>query len=126
MLHVGTVLSVMHQDIIPRLILIRMAEAEDLPDRVSLLIPAQPRCKIRVCFREHRSDPMNDELQEQLAGVVIGDPSSLGDRARKILSNVNIFGVDLYEAGIGEQIEDILREELKGPGAVRKVLESYL
>lgn len=38
MLHVGTVLSVMHQDIIPRLILIRMAEAEDLPDRVSLLI----------------------------------------------------------------------------------------
>ena len=28
-------------------------------------------------------DPMNDELQEQLAGVVIGDPSSLGDRARK-------------------------------------------
>ncbi len=44
----------------------------------------------------------------------------------KILSNVNIFGVDLYEAGIGEQIEDILREELKGPGAVRKVLESYL
>lgn len=71
-------------------------------------------------------DPMNDELQEQLAGVVIGDPSSLGDRARKILSNVNIFGVDLYEAGIGEQIEDILREELKGPGAVRKVLESYL
>ena len=54
MLHVGTVLSVMHQDIIPRLILIRMAEAEDLPDRVSLLIPAQPRCKIRVCFREHR------------------------------------------------------------------------
>ncbi len=71
-------------------------------------------------------DPMNDELQEQLSGVVIGDSSSLGDKARKILSNVNIFGIDLYEAGIGEYIEEILREELKGKGAVRKVLESYL
>lgn len=71
-------------------------------------------------------DPMNDELQEQLSGVVIGDPDSLGDKARKILSNVNIFGIDLYEAGIGDQIEEILRAELAGPGSVRKVLDTYL
>lgn len=71
-------------------------------------------------------DPMNEELGAQLSGVVVGDPESLGDKAKKILSNVNIFGVDLYEAGIGERIEEILRSELKGPGAVRKALDTYL
>lgn len=71
-------------------------------------------------------DPMNEELQAQLADVKVGDPESLKDRARKILSNENIFGIDLYEAGIGEKIEEILKEELKGKGAVREVLENYL
>lgn len=71
-------------------------------------------------------DPMNEELREQLAGVVVGNPESLGDKARKILSNKNIFGVDLYEAGIGERIEEILRSELEGYGAVRKVLDTCL
>ena len=70
-------------------------------------------------------DPMNDELQEQLKGITIGDPSSLGDKARKILSNRNIFGVDLYEAGIGDKIEDFLKEEIAGYGAVRKTIEKY-
>ena len=57
---------------------------------------------------------------------MVGNPESLGDKARKILSNKNIFGVDLYEAGIGERIEEILRSELEGYGAVRKVLDTCL
>ena len=71
-------------------------------------------------------DPLNEELQEQLSGVVIGDPSSLKDQARGILSNENIFGIDLYQAGIGEKIEEILRAEIQGPGAVRKAVRRYL
>lgn len=71
-------------------------------------------------------DPMIPELEEQMKGVVLGDPSSLKDQARGILSNENIFGINLYDAGIGEQIEEMLREEIEGPGAVRKTLKKYL
>ena len=71
-------------------------------------------------------DPMLPELTAQLAGVKVGDPSSLKDQVRGILSNVNIFGVDLYEAGIGDRIEEILREEIAGPGAVRAALKKHL
>ena len=71
-------------------------------------------------------DPLNEELQELLSSVKVGDPASLKDQARGILSNVNIFGVDLYQAGIGEKIEEILRSEIEGPGAVRRTVQKYL
>lgn len=64
-------------------------------------------------------DPLNEEMQQRLAGIVLGDPSSLKDQLQGILSNRNIFGVDLYEAGIGLQIEEMFREQIAGPGAVR-------
>ena len=69
---------------------------------------------------------MKEELVEQMAGIEVGKPESLKDQLRPILSNVNIWGVDLYEAGIGEKVEEIFREELKGKGAVRETLKKYL
>ena len=42
------------------------------------------------------------------------------------LSNENIFGIDLYKAGIGEKIEEMFLEEIAGPGAVRAVLKKYM
>lgn len=71
-------------------------------------------------------DPMVEEMQKQLAGIVIGDPSSLKDQLKWILSNENVFFVNLYDAGIGELIEDIFREEIAGPGAVRATVQKYL
>ncbi len=71
-------------------------------------------------------DPMAKEMQERLADIVIGDPSSLTDQLRWFLSNENIFFVNLYDAGIGELIEEIFREEIKGPGAVRATVQKYL
>ena len=71
-------------------------------------------------------DPLADELRGQLSGIEVGRPESLADQLRPILSNVNIFGVDLYEAGLGGKIEGMLREELAGFGAVRKTLQKYL
>ena len=56
----------------------------------------------------------------------LGDPDSVGGKVKPILSNVNIFGSDLYEAGIGERIEELFKEELAGPGAVRATLKKYL
>ncbi len=71
-------------------------------------------------------DPMVPEMQEKMAGIVVGEPSSLKEQLKGILSNENIFAVDLYQAGIGEKIEEIFREEIEGPGAVRKTLKKYL
>lgn len=71
-------------------------------------------------------DPMIPELREKLKDVQFGRPDTLADRLRPILSNENIFGMDLYEAGIGEKIEEMVRHQLGGPGAVRETLKYYL
>jgi fructuronate reductase len=71
-------------------------------------------------------DPMLSELKEKLAGIELGKPESVGDKLKPILKNRNIFGIDLYQAGLGEKIENILKEELAGVGAVRKTLKKYL
>ncbi|MBQ6173446.1 MAG: mannitol dehydrogenase family protein [Clostridia bacterium] len=72
------------------------------------------------------SDPLLEKLQAALAGVTLGDPASVGDRLRPILSDPALFGSDLYAAGLGEKIERMLAEELEGPGAVRAALRRYL
>jgi len=33
---------------------------------------------------------------------------------------------DLYEAGMGDTVEDIVREMIEGPGAVRQTLRRHL
>lgn len=71
-------------------------------------------------------DPMLEELQEALSGITFAVPDSVGDRLRPILSNTNLFGCDLYEAGIGGRIEELVKEELAGSGAVRATLKKYV
>lgn len=71
-------------------------------------------------------DPMAAELTEQLKSVQIGHPETYNGQLKPILANVNIWGVDLYAAGLGEKIEAIFREELAGPGAVRATLQHRL
>ena len=71
-------------------------------------------------------DPMMSELQELVKGIEFGKPESIGDRLKPLLKNRNIFGVDLYQAGLGEKIENMVREELAGVGAVRSTLQKYL
>ena len=71
-------------------------------------------------------DPLSAQFQKALSDIEIGNPDSLKDQLKPILSNPNIFGLDLYEAGIGEKIEQMFREEISGFGMVRKTLEKYL
>lgn len=72
------------------------------------------------------ADPLLETLQKQLSGVRLGEPGSVGDRLRPILSNDTIFGVDLYRIGLGEKIEAYFREMVAGKGAVKAVLQKYL
>ena len=71
-------------------------------------------------------DPMAEEMQKKLSTIVIGEPSSLTDQLKWILSNENVFFINLYKAGIGTLIEEIFREEIAGPGAVRATVQKYL
>lgn len=71
-------------------------------------------------------DPMIPELQERLSGIETADENGIHERLQPILSNENIFGIDLYQAGIGIKIEKMAGEELKGPHSVRKTLQKYL
>jgi fructuronate reductase len=55
--------------------------------------------------------------------IKMGDASAdLND----ILSNEDIFGVDLYEIGLGNRIESMFISMIKEPGAVRTTIDEYL
>lgn len=71
-------------------------------------------------------DPMVPELTKKLEGITLGNPDTYKGQLKDILSNANIFGTNLYEAGIGETIEGMFLEEIEGVGAVRKTLKKYL
>ncbi|MBM6724875.1 mannitol dehydrogenase family protein [Pseudoflavonifractor phocaeensis] len=71
-------------------------------------------------------DPLAAQLQSYLAGVTLGQPQSCTDQLKPILSNAAIFGVDLYQSGLGRKAEEAFRAMLAGPGAVRATLEHYL
>ena len=71
-------------------------------------------------------DPLLAETQKALSGVKLGDAGSFGGVLKPIFSNAHIFGVDLYEAGLGELAERYFAELVAGPGAVRATLHKYL
>ncbi len=75
---------------------------------------------------ELSADPMTGDLTAELAGIEVGKPETYTGQLKAILSNANIFGIDLYEAGIGEKIEEMFKEEIAGTGAVRATLKKYL
>ena len=75
---------------------------------------------------ELSADPMAGDLTAELAGIEVGKPETYTGQLKAILSNANIFGIDLYEAGIGEKIEEMFKEEIAGIGAVRATLKKYL
>ena len=75
---------------------------------------------------ERSSDPMLSELTKAMKGIELGKPETYHGQLKSILSNENIFGIDLYKAGIGEKIEEMFLEEIAGPGAVRAVLKKYM
>ena len=72
------------------------------------------------------ADPMLDELRQALAGVKLGDPASCEGKLAPILKKPVLFGVDLYAVGLGDKVEQLVREELQGPGAVRATLRKHL
>ena len=75
---------------------------------------------------EPSPDPMLAELQAIVAPLEIGKPDQDWSPLKKLYSRKDVFGLDLYEAGLGEQIEGYVKELYAGPGAVRKTLHKYV
>ena len=71
-------------------------------------------------------DPMLDELKALLSDIEWNKKESYKGQLKPLLSNANIFGVDLYKAGLGEKIESLFVEELAGSSAVRETLRRHL
>ena len=71
-------------------------------------------------------DPMYEELAGKLAGVKVGESCDVHAVLSPILSDAKIFGVNLYEAGLGEYVESIFAELIAGKGAVRETLKRHL
>jgi fructuronate reductase len=70
-------------------------------------------------------DPLLAGLQQTLADIKLGGTAAAA-KLKPILSNAKIFGVNLYELGLGQKVEADFTELLAAPGAVRAVLKKYL
>ena len=71
-------------------------------------------------------DPLKDEMQSKLQGIVWNDPASYSGQLKPIFANASVFGVDLTGTILFEKIEKYFLELLKGPGAVRRLLQTTL
>ena len=68
-------------------------------------------------------DIMAESLKKQLMCCRIEEAQKAD--LKQILSRQDIFGADIYRAGIGEKTEQYFREMTAGPGAVRSTLKKY-
>jgi fructuronate reductase len=71
-------------------------------------------------------DPMLNKLTVMLSSVKLGQKGPFHEVLRPILSNKEIFGVNLYEAGLGNTVEADFAELVSSRGAVRATLKKHL
>jgi fructuronate reductase len=69
---------------------------------------------------------MLEELQAIAAPLQIGKQDQDWNPLKKLYSRKDVFGLDLDEAGLGEQIEGMVKELYAGNGAVRATLHKYV
>ena len=72
------------------------------------------------------TDPLLDELQAIVAPLELGKADQDYSCLKQLYRRKDVFGLDLYEAGLGEQIEGMVKELYAGPGAVRATLHKYV
>jgi fructuronate reductase len=74
---------------------------------------------------EVSSDPLYPSLKPMLTGISLGQKGPFHAALEPILSDARLFGVNLYEAGLGWKVESYFEELLAGPGAVAAALRKY-
>ncbi len=71
-------------------------------------------------------DPMLAELQAIVEPLEIGKADQDFSCLSLLYRRKDVFGLDLYEAGLGEQIEEMVKELYAGKGSVRATLHKYV
>jgi fructuronate reductase len=71
-------------------------------------------------------DPNADELKQIVAGLSLGDKGPVSGKIKTLLSDSSIFGINLYEYGLGEKVEGMFLELISGKEAVKNTIEKYL
>lgn len=75
---------------------------------------------------EPSPDPLLAELQPIVAGLEVKEGDQDFSCLKKLYSRTDVFGVDIYAMGLGDQIEGMVKELYAGPGAVRRTLHKYV
>jgi fructuronate reductase len=75
---------------------------------------------------EPSPDPLLEELQAIVAPLEVKEGEQDFGCLKALYSRKDVFGVDLYEVGLGEKIEGMVKELYAGTGAVRKTLHKYV
>ncbi len=75
---------------------------------------------------EPSPDPLLAELSAIVAPLEVKEGEQDFSCLKELYSRKDVFGVDLYEAGLGERIEGMVAELYAGLGAVRKTLHKYV
>ena len=75
---------------------------------------------------EPSPDPLLAELSAIVAPLEVKEGPQDFSCLKALYTRKDVFGVDLYEAGLGEKIEAMAAELYAGPGAVRKTLHKYV
>ena len=75
---------------------------------------------------EPSPDPLLAELQTVVAPLEVREGEQDMSCLKALYSREDVFGLDLYKAGLGERIEAMAAQLFAGPGAVRKTLHKYV
>jgi fructuronate reductase len=75
---------------------------------------------------EPSPDPLLGELQAIVAPLEVKEGEQDFSCLKALYTRKDVFGVDLYEVGLGERIEGMVKELYAGKGAVRKTLHKYV
>ncbi len=75
---------------------------------------------------EPSPDPNLDKVQPYVASFSIPYTGEVHEQLKGLLSDSEIFGIDLYEYNLGGKVEAFFREMLAGPAAIRNTLKKYI
>lgn len=70
-------------------------------------------------------DPLLETVCPVVAGVKLGETIDAATVLKPVLENQKIWGVDLYELGMAEQVCSYFNELIAGSGAIRTTLQKY-
>ena len=75
---------------------------------------------------EPSPDPLLAELQPIVAGLEVKEGEQDFSCLKQLYERTDVFGVNIYAMGLGDQIEGMVKELYAGPGAVRRTLHKYV